>query len=194
MTTRHPATDHRRPASEAALRRWLLLAVPVVAIAVAVAATVVAERTDQPTAGGTPAPPFTLPATTGETIALDDVLAEGDALVYFSMGVGCDGCFVQIPEVHHALAERGIELVSIMVGPPDALVDEAARFGIDEPILVDADRSVSAAYGMLGQFGHGNVPSHSFAYVSSDGTLEAVLHYPVMFVPLEQLLADLDLA
>ena len=37
MTTRHPATDRRRRTSDASLGRWLLLAIPVVALAVAIA-------------------------------------------------------------------------------------------------------------------------------------------------------------
>lgn len=94
------------------------------------------------------------------------------ALAYFSMGVGCDGCFAQIPEIDHALASRGIELLPVMVDPIDALAFEATRFGIERPILIDEDRSVSESYGMVGQFGHGDRPSHSFAFISSDGTTE----------------------
>ncbi len=127
-------------------------------------------------------------------MALRDVLAEADALVYFSMGLGCDGCFTQIPEVEDALRLRGIELVPIMVDPPEALAEEARRLGADRPILVDADRAVSEAYGMLGQYGHGNVPSHSFALVrADDGRIERTIHYPTMFVPLEQLIEDFEL-
>ncbi len=193
MTTRHPATDRRRRTSDASLGCWLLLAIPVVALAVAIAANVVAERGEPSTGDHSVATDFVLPTSTGDTIALDDVLVDGDALVYFSMGVGCDGCFAQIPEVDDALTDLGIQLVPIMVDPPDLLAQEAARFGIDRPILVDDDRSVSDAYGMLGQFGHGDRPSHSFAHVATDGTIEHTLHYATMFVPLEQLLADLEL-
>lgn len=193
MSTRRTATDPRRRTGDASLGRWLLLAIPVVALAVAIAANVASESGQRATGDRSVATDFVLSATTGDTVALDDVLADGDALVYFSMGVGCDGCFAQIPEVDDALTDRGIQLVPIMVDPPDLLAQEAARFGIDRPILVDHDRSVSDAYGMLGQFGHGDRPSHSFAHVAIDGTIEHTLHYATMFVPLEQLLADLEL-
>jgi peroxiredoxin len=194
MTSR-PVTDRRhRPAPDGQLRRWLLFVLPLGVVAVALAATVVNESENRSDLIEVPAPDFALPATTGEVLTLDDALADGDALVYFSMGVGCDGCFIQIPEIHDALADRGITLVSIMVDPLEALEFEAARFGIDQPILLDRDRSVSAAYGMLGQFGHGDVPSHSFAYVTADKQVERVLHYPVMFVALDDLLADLQLS
>jgi hypothetical protein len=56
---------------------------------------------------------------------------------------------------------------------------------------VDTDRRVSAAYGMLGQYGHGDAPSHSFALVRASGEISWVRHYAEMFVPADQLLADL---
>ncbi len=195
MRTRTTATtDRRRGPGDAQLGRWLLIVLPVMAIAVAIAATVVAESGNDPSDSPTIAPGFTLPTTTGAVVSLDEVLERGEALLYFSMGVGCDGCFVQIPEIRDTLAEQGITLVSVMVDPTDIVEGEAARFGIDEPILIDADRAVSDSYGMLGQFGHGTVPSHSFAHVTADGTIQTTLHYPVMFVPVDQLLDDLGLA
>ena len=186
------ATSHAHPARPD-LSRWLLFAVPILALALAVAVGAAAERDAATTTGqGTPAPGFALPTTTGGSVELDDVLAAGPALAYFSMGVGCDGCFAQIPEIDHALASRGIALLPVMVDPADALAFEASRFDIQRPILVDEDLSVSDAYGMLGQFGHGDRPSHSFALISSDGTVERTEHYTTMFVPLEQLLDDFD--
>jgi hypothetical protein len=119
------------------------------------------------------------------------VIADGDALLYFSMGVGCDGCFAQIPEAIVGLEAQGIRLVPVMVDPADRVAVEAMRFGIDTPILIDRDRSVSEAYGMLGVYGHTDRPSHSFALVRSDGTVGWVKHYATMFVPLEQLLAEM---
>lgn len=140
------------------------------------------------------APGFVLPATDGSQVSLEEVLAEGDALLYFSMGVGCDGCFAQIPEAADGLEARGIRLVPVMVDPADRVAVEAMRFGIDIPILLDRDRSVSEAYGMLGVYGHTDRPSHSFALVHPDGTVGWVKHYATMFVPLEQLLAEMPTA
>ncbi len=141
------------------------------------------------------APGFVLPATDGTQVSLDEVLAAGDdALLYFSMGVGCDGCFAQIPEAIEGLRAQGIRLVPVMVDPADRVATEAMRFGIDTPILIDRDRSVSEAYGMLGVYGHTDRPSHSFALVRPDGTVGWVKHYATMFVPLEQLLAEMPAA
>jgi peroxiredoxin len=110
------------------------------------------------------------------------------------MGVGCGGCFAQIPEIEPALAERGIRLVSVVVEDPELTRIEAERYGATGPIALDPARSVSEAYGMLGVYGHGDRPSHSFVLVDPDGTISDVRHYAEMFVPLGQLLADLDFA
>lgn len=171
---------------------WLGLLIPAALILVVVIAGGKSDPSNTGALGGI-APDFALPTTTGSEVSLDSVLAEGDALLYFSMGVGCDGCFGQIPEIESALAERGVTLVSFMVQSPDMVAAEAARFGIDGPILIDADRSVSNAYGMIGVYGHNDRPSHSFALVSQDRTIEWVKHYATMFVPVDDFLADLAL-
>jgi hypothetical protein len=47
---------------------------------------------------------------------------------------------------------------------------------------------------MMGIYGHSDRPSHSFALVHQDGTISWVKHYSTMFVPLDQLLADMTVA
>lgn len=155
-----------------------------------------AGRSPPPSAvTGQPAPDFTLPDTTGSTESLDEALAEGSkgVVVYFSMGVGCGGCFAQIPEITDALASHGLRLVSIMVDDAEIARVEAERYGATTPIALDADRSVSEAHGMLGAHGHGDRPSHSFALIDPDRTVRDVRHYAEMFVPAEQLLAHLGI-
>jgi peroxiredoxin len=161
------------------------------ALAILVAVSTVSETNDT---GPEEAIQFELPTTAGETVALDETLAEGDTLLYFSMGVGCDGCFAQIPEIETALAERGLSLLSIMVDPAPMVAAEAARFGIQTPILIDDGAQVSRDYGMVGVYGHADRPSHSFALVRQDGTIGWVRHYAEMFVPADALLAELDAA
>lgn len=174
---------------------WLGLLLPLLAIA----AFVVAETlrpAPEPAAIGSFAPAFELADTAGGTQSLERALAEGPegALLYFSMGVGCGGCFAQIPEIEPALAARGIRLVSVVVDDAEIARIEAERYGATSPLALDSDRGVSEAYGMLGVYGHGDRPSHSFVRVDSDGTISDLRHYAEMFVPLDQLLADLDLA
>jgi peroxiredoxin len=140
------------------------------------------------------APDFELTTTDGQTVSLDQSLANGAALLYFSMGVGCDGCFAQIPEIEGGVAERGLTLLSIMVDPAPLVATEAARFGIESPILLDPGAKVATAYGMVGIYGHGDRPSHSFALVGEDGTIAWLRHYAEMFVPADALFGELDRA
>lgn len=171
--------------------RWVGFAAAPLAVVVLV---VVSAFTDTEETGRQVAIPFQLTTTTGETVSLDKSLAQGDVLLYFSMGVGCDGCFAQIPELETAMAERNITLLPIMVDPAPAVATEAARFGIDRPILIDPHARVSAAYGMIGVYGHGDRPSHSFALVRQNGEVAWVRHYAEMFVPAQTLVEELDRA
>ena len=196
-----PATDaHADPREPAGGPRrrgwaWIGLLVPLAALG---AVVVIDSLTDQPTptVTGQPAPDFTLPDTTGGTESLDEALSDGSegVVVYFSMGVGCGGCFAQIPEITDALASHGLRLVSVMVDDAEIARVEAERYGATTPIALDVDRSVSEAYGMLGSYGHGDRPSHSFALVGPDRTVRDIRHYAEMFVPAEQLLTDLGIA
>lgn len=192
MTTK----SDRRIRSGPAIRKrsvwiWAGLAIPLVFII----GVVVADVLNEPPA---PAPQaatdFVLPGIDGQPISLDQALSQGDALLYFSMGAGCDGCFIQIPEIEAGAEARGLTLIPIMVDPAPIVAAEAGRFGIDTPIYIDSDRSVSQAYGMLGQYGHGDQPSHSFALVRQDRTVDWVRHYAEMFVRSDVLFSELDRA
>jgi peroxiredoxin len=189
-TIRPPGHRHRT-SKPRLLWRWAGFAAAPVALAVLVAVSVLSEADDTTVEE---AIPFELSATDGQTISLDEILAQGDALLYFSMGVGCDGCFAQIPEVDDAVADRGISLVPIMVDPASLVAAEAARFGIQRPILIDPDAIVSSAYGMVGIYGHGDRPSHSFALVRQNGDIAWVRHYAEMFIPAGAFIPELDRA
>lgn len=190
-TKTRPRTTRRGPSPKTSLWRWIgFIAIPL-ALAILVAVSTLSETGDT---GPDEAIQFELPTTAGDTVTLDETLAEGDTLLYFSMGVGCDGCFAQIPEIETALAERGISLLSIMVDPAPLVAAEAARFDIQTPILIDGGAQVSRDYGMVGVYGHTDRPSHSFALVHQDGTIGWVRHYAEMFVSADALLAELDAA
>jgi peroxiredoxin len=197
--TKHPKRSATPTKSSTSPKRrpswlpWLAIGLPIVALA-AVMVLGGGDDTTAESAVGSPAPDFSLPATDGSTQALQGILANGDALLYFSMGPGCDGCFHQIPEIDEALADKGITLVPVMVDPAQKVAAEAQRFGIATPILIDTDRTVSEAYGMIGIYGHQGRPSHSFALVNQDGQITWVKHYAEMFVPLDKLLSDIGAA
>lgn len=186
-----PRSANSRASKKTSMWRWMgFVAIPM-ALAILVAVSVVSETGDT---GPGEAIQFELPTTGGETIALDETLADGDTLLYFSMGVGCDGCFAQIPEIEDAVAERGLNLLPIMIDPAPMVAAEAASFGIETPILIDSGAQVSREYGMVGVYGHADRPSHSFALVHQNGTIGWVHHYAEMFVPADALLAELDAA
>jgi peroxiredoxin Q/BCP len=182
-----PDRPRKAPAQRNKRTSWLTIIAPLAFVA----ALAGLAGLDQPVGvEGEPAPSFELPTTTGDTISFD--AAGSDAtLLYFSMGVGCDGCFAQIPEIEAELAEREIALLPVMVDPADVVAREADRFGISTPILIDSDRQVSEIYGMLGVYGHSDRPSHSFALVEN-GTITWSRHYAEMFVPSNDLFAELD--
>jgi peroxiredoxin len=186
-----PTRASTNPKRRASWWSWAAIGIPI-ALLTAVVALGGGSGPDGTTAVGSPAPDFDLPATDGSRQSLDALLAKGEALLYFSMGPGCDGCFAQIPEVEDALAERGIILVPVMVDPAPLVAAEARRFGITRPILIDADRSVSEAYGMIGVYGHQDRPSHSFALVDQQGEISWIGHYAEMFLTTDRLLSDLD--
>jgi len=174
---------------------WLGILIPIAAVVVLI---IVGQGTDGSTTtqveAGTKAALFELPATNGTTISLSDALAKGDTVVYFSMGVGCDGCFAQIVEVADAMAERNITMLPVMVQPLDMVKATADAWGIDLPILIDEDMSVSREYDMIGKNGHNNSAFHSIVVVRQDGTLAFEKTYDSMFVPAAELMADVDSA
>ncbi len=172
---------------------WAAIAVPVVGLLIVAVLGAFDGATDNGSNVNSAAPAFDLPTTAGSQVSLDGVLADGPALLYFAMGVGCDICFYQIPEVDQALADKGITLVPIMVEPGPVIAAEAQRLGVTTPILIDSDLSVSKSYDMIGIYGHRNTPTHSFALVDQDGQITWRQDYPDVFVPLERLLADLGL-
>lgn len=186
--TRHRPSS-RHTSKKTSVWRWMgFVAIPL-ALAILVAVSTVSDPADT---GPGEAIQFELPSINGKTVTLDETLADGDTLLYFSMGVGCDGCFAQIPEIESAVAERGLKLLPIMVDPAPMVAAEAARFGIDTPILIDAGAEISQQYGMLGVYGHADRPSHSFALVHQDGSIGWVRHYPEMFVPSAVLFSEMD--
>jgi peroxiredoxin len=190
-TKTRPRPPRRGSSRKTSAWRWAgFIAIPL-ALAILVALSAL-EGTDQ--TGPDQAIPFELTTADGQTVALDQALTEGDVLLYFSMGVGCDGCFAQIPEIESTVAERGMKLLPIMVDRAPMVGYEAARFGIATPILIDPGAQVSQAYGMIGVYGHADRPSHSFALVRQDGSIGWVRHYAEMFVPSDALFSEMDSA
>lgn len=148
---------------------------------------------------GTKAPAFTeRDVVTGAPIT-SDALAGRRTLLFFSEGVMCQACFVQIRDLEKVggkLRERGIDLVSITPDPPDVLRDAVVAYGITTPMIADDDRDMSAAYDTLGLGMHADTPGHAFVLVDGRGTIAWQKDYWItaertMYVDPEQLLAEI---
>lgn len=148
---------------------------------------------------GTKAPAFSeTDVVTGSPIE-SAALAGKRTLLFFSEGVMCQACFVQIRELEKVgatLRGRGIELISITPDPADVLREAVEAYGITTPMIADDDRNMSAAYDTLGQGMHADTPGHAFVLVDETGTIAWQKDYWItaertMYVEPEQLLAEL---
>jgi peroxiredoxin len=162
-----------------------------------VAAMLLASRSPGSSEGAEgDAPAFTLASTAGRPVSLADYRGE-DVLLYFSEGAGCDSCFYQMADLEDnaaKLSASGLSVVPIVVNPVDQVRAEMDRFGLTTPFLIDADRSVSDAYGVVGTGMHADLPGHSFVLVDASGRIAWRGDYPSMFVSADQLLSDIGSA
>ncbi|HEX6581791.1 MAG TPA: peroxiredoxin family protein [Actinomycetota bacterium] len=168
-----------------------------VAVIGAVTAMLLASRSPGSSEGaGDEAPAFTLASTAGDPVSLADYRGQ-DVLLYFSEGAGCDSCFYQMADLEDnaaKLSASGLSVVPIVVNPADQVLAEMGRFGLTTPFLIDADRSVSDAYGVVGTGMHADLPGHSFVLVDGSGRIAWRGDYPSMFVSADQLLSDIGAA
>lgn len=146
---------------------------------------------------GPTAPAFTLEATDGSRVSLADHRGER-ILLYFSEGVGCDACFFQMASLEQDMAllrDADIDdVLPIVVNPVGDVVPEIERFDLRTPWLIDADRSVSAGYGLLGAGMHADLPAHGFVLVDERGAIVWTRTYPSMHASAQQLVADMHAA
>ena len=139
---------------------------------------------------------FTLPATDGSDVSLSEYRGR-DVLLYFNEGVGCDACFYQMVEIEknqQMLDDKNLTVLPIVANPMADTQSEVTRFGLRTPFLIDADKRVSDAYGVLGTGMHADLPGHSFVLVDGSGRVKWQKEYPSMFVSTRQLMASLPLS
>jgi peroxiredoxin len=118
----------------------------------------------------------------------------GDVLLFFNEGVGCDACFYQMLDLQkntRTFENAGVSVVPIVANPANQVRQEMDRFGVSTPYLIDADTSISQAYGMLGNGMHANLPGHGFVLVDSSGRIRWSKEFPSMYVSSSDLLAQL---
>lgn len=140
------------------------------------------------------APAFTLPASDGSQVSLADYRGQ-NVLLYFNEGVGCDACFYQMTSLEQdskILAGAGIsKVIPIAVNPMADVQATVTQFELKDPWLVDGDKSVSDAYGMLGTGMHADLPGHGFVLVAADGNIVWRMNYPSMYASAQQIVRDM---
>jgi len=92
--------------------------------------------------------PFTLDLSTGGTVTLDALVADGAAVLIFFRFAGCPACNLALPyydrQLRPALAAAGIPLIAISPHLPETGLDAIrAHHGLD--LLVAADRGNALA-------------------------------------------------
>jgi peroxiredoxin len=142
----------------------------------------------------TAAPAFTMPSTAGGDVSLSDFAGRG-VLLYFNEGVGCDACFYQTLELEkesQAFADRDVAVLPIVMNDAGSVEGELQRFSISIPYLIDADGSVSKAYGVLGKGMHANLPGHGFVFIDATGQIRWQKEYDSMYASASEVLAAVD--
>jgi peroxiredoxin len=153
-----------------------------------------AGQTAGPALGAT-APVFTATdVVTGKPVTLASLHGR-ETMMFFSEGVGCQSCMVQIGDLQKAgdLHKAGIQLVSVTTDQPTDLKAAASQYGITTPLLTDPSTH-TAAYGMLGHGGmqHPTQDGHAFMLLGADGKILWHKAYQEMYVSPSQLMADMN--
>jgi peroxiredoxin Q/BCP len=110
------------------------------------------STTAQP-AVGQPAPSFSLPATDGRTVSLDDFRSKEAVVLYFYPKDDTPGCTKEacaFRDLGGDFARAGAAILGVS---PDSVASHeqfAGKFGLTFPLLADADAAVATAYGAYG--------------------------------------------
>lgn len=102
---------------------------------------------------GDPAPEFSLPTDTGDTIALKDLRGR-KVVLYAYPAAMTPGCTTQACDFRDSLASlqaAGYEIIGISPDTPAKLAKFRERDAITFPLVSDQDKSVLTAYGAFGE-------------------------------------------
>jgi thioredoxin-dependent peroxiredoxin len=104
---------------------------------------------------GDKAPQFTLPATGGSTVSLDDYLGKPVVLVFYP-GDDTPVCTKQLNSYNRDLGEfeaLDAQILAISAQGIDSHESFAGKHGLKFPLLADTDKAVAGLYGTLGPLG-----------------------------------------
>jgi peroxiredoxin Q/BCP len=100
---------------------------------------------------GTAAPQFTLPASTGGTVSLEDFKGKQVVVLYFYPRADTPGCTKEACGFRDALADYDKAKVAVLGVSPDpvkAVEKFATKFHLNFPLLADEDHAVCEKYGV----------------------------------------------
>lgn len=105
-------------------------------------------------ADGTAAPQFSLPATGGATISLDDFRGKQPVVLYFYPKDDTPGCTKEacaFRDLSGQFSLVGAAILGVSADAVDSHEAFAARYSLGFPLLADTDTSVARAYGAYGK-------------------------------------------
>jgi peroxiredoxin len=201
-TTRSAAARRQHAAATAAARvaatrrqrrrRGLLWAIAGVVVAAIVGGMMWTARSTSSSVTRT-APDFTLTDTSGASVHLADLRGR-NVVLYFSEGAGCQSCLMQMAAIEQKAAEfagANVTVLPIVMNTADQIRADMAANGVKTPFLIDADGTVSQAYGTLGKGMHAGLPGHSFVLIDSQGVQRWYGEYPSMYLAPADLLTQI---
>lgn len=100
---------------------------------------------------GAQAPRFNLPTATGQTLALDDLLADGPVVLTFYRGAWCPYCNIALRALqqhHDAITARGARLVAVSRQIPDESLTLTEKHGLAFEVLSDIGSDTAKQYGL----------------------------------------------
>lgn len=106
-----------------------------------------------PLTTGQAAPGFSLPDAAGKNVSLSDYSGR-QVIVYFYPKAATPGCTTEACDFRDSLAAlqaAGVDVVGISTDAQDALASFANEFGLNFPLLSDADHRIAEAWGAWGE-------------------------------------------
>jgi len=106
-----------------------------------------------PLAAGQVPPGFALPDATGKLVSLND-FAGRTLIVYFYPKAATPGCTTEACDFRDSLAglhRAGIDVVGVSTDPQEALAKFSDDFGLNFPLLSDAEHQTAEAWGAWGE-------------------------------------------
>jgi len=97
--------------------------------------------------------PFTLDVAGGGTVALEEVLRHGPAVLLFFRFAGCPACNLALPyyqrTLYPGLLELGATLIAISPQVPERLVEIRDRHGLEFTIASDRNNALGKSFGIV---------------------------------------------